>query len=137
MVNTTFFIDLQPRTKFPCQRARRLSLENKEELNPQLDELLAAGMICPSKSSFVAPIMFVGKKYGLKQMCIDYPKLNAQTTLNKCPLPHPDNIYDQLVPEKIMSDIDLRSAYHQVQVKKGDEHKMALICRYGSFEFWL
>ena len=36
---------------------------------------------------------------------------------------------------KVFTKIDLRNAYHQVQVKEGDEWKIAFRCREGRFEY--
>ena len=57
------------------------------ELKKQLEELIKAGFIQPSKSPFGAPILFVKKKDGTMRMCVDYRALNNITIKNKYPLP--------------------------------------------------
>ena len=42
------------------------------ELKEQLKDLLDKGFIKPSISLWVAPVLFVRKKYGYLRMCIDY-----------------------------------------------------------------
>jgi hypothetical protein len=61
------------------------------ELKKQLDDLIAKGFICPSTSPWPAPVLFVGKKYGTKRLCVDYRALN-QVTIKK------SIIYPILVP---------------------------------------
>jgi hypothetical protein len=56
------------------------------ELKKQIAELQAKGFIRPSSSPWGAPILFVEKKDGTKQMCMDYRSLNDVTIKNKYPL---------------------------------------------------
>ena len=48
------------------------------------------------------------------RMCIDYRKLNANTKVDRYPLPRIDDIMDRLHGARVFSSVDLRSAYHQV-----------------------
>ncbi|GBG76305.1 hypothetical protein CBR_g22053 [Chara braunii] len=58
----------------------RMSEEELTELRTQLDDLLDKGWIRPSSSPYGAPVLFVRKKNKDLHLCIDYRKLNAQTT---------------------------------------------------------
>ena len=68
-------------------------------------------------------MLFVKKKDGTFKMCIVYRKLNNMMVKNKYPLPRIDDFFDQIDGAKIFSKIDLKSMYHQVQVKDEDIHK--------------
>ena len=72
-------IELLPGSSPPSRPTFRLSAVELAELKKQLDELLAAGFIQPSKSPFGAPILFVKKKDGTMRMCVDYRALNNIT----------------------------------------------------------
>ena len=78
----------------------------------QLEELLKKEYICPSVSSWGAPILFVKNKDGTLRLCIEFRLLNKSTVKNKSPLPRIDDLFDHLRGEKIFSNIDLRSRYH-------------------------
>ncbi|XP_019224829.1 PREDICTED: uncharacterized protein LOC109206463 [Nicotiana attenuata] len=69
------------------------------------------------------------------RMCIDYRQLNKVTIKNKCPLPHIDDLFDQLQGARVLSKIDLRSRYHQLKIRDSDVPKMPYGTRYGHYEF--
>jgi hypothetical protein len=101
------------------------------ELKNQLQELLDKGYIRPSSSPWGSPALFVKKKDGSLQMCVDYRPLNAVTIRNKYPLPRIDVLFDQLAGAKVFSKIDLRSGYHQIKIRTSDVPKMAFSTIYG------
>ena len=68
-------------------------------------------------------------------MCIDYRQLNKVTVKNKYPLPHIDDLFDQLQGACTFSKINLRSGYHQLKIRATDVLKTAFWTRYGHYEF--
>ena len=66
-----------------------------KELKIQLQELLDKGFIRPSVSPWGAPVLFVKKKDGTLQMCIDYRQSNKVTVKNKYPLLRIEVLFDQ------------------------------------------
>ncbi|KAL5540473.1 hypothetical protein UlMin_043941 [Ulmus minor] len=106
-----------------------------KELQTQLQELLDKGFIRPSYSPWGAPVLFVKKKDGTLQMCIDYRELNKLTIKNKYPLPRIDDLFDQLKGAANFSKIDLRSGYHQLRIKDNDVPKTTFRTCYGHYEF--
>ncbi|KAL0557219.1 hypothetical protein IC582_005737 [Cucumis melo] len=101
----------------------------------QLQELLDKGFIRSSVSPWGAPVLFVKKKDGLMNLCIDYRELNKVTVKNKYPLPRINDLFDQLQGATVFSKIDLRSRYHQLRIKDSDVPKTAFRSRYGHYEF--
>jgi hypothetical protein len=128
-------IELVPGAVPPSRPTFRLSESELIELKKQLDELVKAGFIRPSKSPFGAPILFVKKKDGTMRMCVDYRALNNVTIKNSYPLPRVDELFDRLQGAKYFSKIDLRSGYHQIRILAEDIPKTAFRTRYGHFEF--
>nr|GFA91409.1 putative reverse transcriptase domain-containing protein [Tanacetum cinerariifolium] len=101
----------------PVARAPyRLAPSGMKDLLEQLKELADKGFIRLSSSPWGAPVLFVKKKDGSFQMCIDYEELNKLTVKNRYPLPKIDDLFDQLQGSSVYSKIDLRSGYHQLRV---------------------
>ena len=128
-------IELIPGTKPPAKAPYRMAPPELAELRKQLDELLEAGFIRPSKAPFGAPVLFQKKQDGSLRLCVDYRALNKVTVRNKYPIPLVADLFDQLGKAKYFSKLDLRSGYHQVRIAKGDEAKTTCVTRYGAFEF--
>ncbi|KAM2418624.1 hypothetical protein ACFX1W_025288 [Malus domestica] len=128
-------IELEPGAKPPSKSPYRMSPPELEELRKQLNELLDAGYIQPSKSPYGAPVLFQRKKEGSLKLCIDYRALNKITIKNKYPLPLIADLFDQLGEARYFTKLDLRSGYYQVRIAPGDESKTAMVTRYGAFEY--
>ncbi|GJP58673.1 hypothetical protein CLOP_g2068 [Closterium sp. NIES-67] len=101
-------IELEPGAQPTVQRQFRLSQQELEELQQQLNYLLAKGFIRPSTSPYTAPILFMPKKDGGFRMCIDYRGLNRITIKSRYLIPRADELLDQLRGAKFFSKIDLR-----------------------------
>jgi hypothetical protein len=53
-------------------------------------------------------VLFVQKKDGSQQMCVDYRSLNEVTVKNKYSLPCIEDLFDQMRGARVFSKIDLR-----------------------------
>ena len=105
-------------------------------LHEFLDEHLSLSFICPTSSLHGATILFVKKKDGSLQLCVDFCSLNHITKKDRYPLPLISDLLDAPGKARIYTKINLRHTYHLVRITPGDEWKTAFCTRYGSFE-WL
>lgn len=85
-----FGIDLLPDTRSISILLYRMA---PVELKKQFKDFLDKGFIRPSVYPWVPPVLFVQKKDGYLQMCIDYHQLNKVTEKNKYPLPRIDDLF--------------------------------------------
>jgi hypothetical protein len=79
--------------------------------------------------------LFVKNKDMTFRLCFDYRQLNKMTINNKYPLPIINDLFDQVGGVKVFSKIDLRSGYHQIQIKDEDINKTTFPMQYGHYEF--
>ncbi|CAF2043665.1 unnamed protein product [Rotaria magnacalcarata] len=132
---TKHTIELQPGTKPSNTQPYRLSPSKKAIVDQQLEEMLQAGHISPSRSPWAAPIVLSPKKDGSLRFCVDYRKLNANTIRTAYPMPRVDDTLDSLCQAKYISTLDLRSGYWQVELDPDSRDKTAFITHRGLYEF--
>lgn len=75
-------------------RPYRFAPHLKDEIEKQVSELLAIGMIQKSSSPFSSSILLVRKKDNTRRFCVDYRQLNAITIKGKYHIPIIDEFLD-------------------------------------------
>ncbi|XP_068662866.1 uncharacterized protein [Aristolochia californica] len=144
--------DLAPTAPLPirhCDHRIRLKLGTKpvvvrlyryphlqnHEIERQCQTMLAQGIIQPSRSPFLSPVLLVKKQDKSWRFCVDYRELNAHTIKDKFPIPMVDELLDELHGANLFTKLDLKSGYHHIRVHSSDMEKTAFRTHHGHFEF--
>jgi hypothetical protein len=106
-----------------------------EEMQRQLRVLADGGWITDSHSPFAAPMIFVKKADGSLRLCVDFRPLNADTLKDRYPLPHMEDLLNEVHGSSHFTKLDLKSGYHQMRLRKEDREKTAFTTKYGLFEW--
>ncbi|XP_073360723.1 uncharacterized protein [Aegilops tauschii subsp. strangulata] len=110
-------IPLVPRAQPVYNRPYIIAPALKDEMEKQVKDMLASGIIRPNNSAFSSPMIMVQKKDKTSRPVFDYRKLNAITVKSKYPIPIIDELLNKLAGAKWFSKLVLglattRSDWH-------------------------
>ena len=118
-----------------CRRQWRLPQATKQTIRAECDAMLQQGVIEPSTSPWLSPVVLVRKKDGTIRFCVDYRGLNAITVADSHPLPRIDEVIDSLSGKVWFTVLDSRAAYWAVEVAPADRPKTAFTDGARLFQF--
>lgn len=90
-----------------------------------MQKLEKNGVIEPSISAWLNPVVLTRKKNGNLRFCVDFRRLNDLVDLDSFELPRINELFITLRDMKYFSLIDLKDGYFQVEINKSDREKTA------------
>ena len=91
------------------QKPYPITVKHYQWIKEEIEKLLAAKVICSSRSSWSAPIIVVPKGDGGKHLVIDYRALNKVTRKFTWPMPKVEDIFSKLNGATYFTTLDLRA----------------------------
>ena len=104
-------------------------------MKEHIDALLEAGVVEPSTSAFLSPVLLVRKKDGTWRMCIDLRKLNSMTVPVHWPLPKLDQLFARTQGAKVYATFDLLKGYWQFPIAERCRAHTSFATPFGTFQF--
>ncbi len=133
---TEHTIRVKPGTKPVYIPAYRLPHSQRNEVQKQVQEMLAQKVITESNSEWNSPIFIVPKKDGSFRPVIDFRKVNNVTEDDRYPLPVLKDILTSLGKGNIVfSTIDLLSGYWQVPLSADSQKITGFSTPNGHYHF--
>ena len=115
--------------------SRRLPPRHNGVVRQELDNMLEAGIITPSVSAWLFPVVIASKKDGKLRFCVDYRALNRRMKADRWPLPKIEEILGDLEKSAVLTTLDLFSGHCQVLMVDKRKQMTAFVCRFATFQF--
>jgi hypothetical protein len=121
-------------------RPHRIPEIYKEEVQKQIEQILADGIIQNSSSPWNAPLLVVPKKADSSgkikwRVVVDFRKLKDVTVGDNFPILVISDISNSLGNSRYFSKIDCASSFHQIPLRAEDRPKTAFSTDYSHFEY--
>ncbi|XP_041361078.1 uncharacterized protein K02A2.6-like [Gigantopelta aegis] len=118
------------------QKLRRLPFAVRNAVSAELKKLENSDIIERiDASEWISPIVVAWKKDGSVRVCVDLRKPNEAIIEDRYPLPNIDEMISEMHGATHFSKLDLKSAYHQLELVESSRDLTAFITHEGLFRF--
>ena len=131
-------VELMPGFKPKRMRAYKVPERLQPEVERQLKEMLANGIIRESNSPMASPLVCVLKGKGGcdgVRLAVDYRYVNQFTVSDAFPIPEIEDVIQRIGGKRYISNFDCRAGYHQTGVREQDKWLTAFVCLGRLYEY--
>ncbi|CAF4081208.1 unnamed protein product, partial [Rotaria magnacalcarata] len=111
------------------------TIEQRKELQHEVDKLLMDNIVRPSTSPWSSPVILKKKPDGTYRFLVDFRRLNSITRKDAYPQPSAEELIYRLSGHSYFTKLDLRSGYFQIPIVESDKEKTAFVTPDGHYEF--
>lgn len=119
------------------QHVRRVPIALKGQVEQKLQQLLDSDIIerVNGASRWASPVVVIVKDNGQLRLCVDMRRANAAIRREIYPMPTIDDVLARLSKAKWFSRLDVREAYHQLELEEGSREITTFITHKGLFRY--
>lgn len=132
-------IPIDDSVKTVIQPVRRIPFHLREKLEKKLDELEDSDIIekVNEPSNWVSPVVVVPKGHDGSdiRLCVDMRQANDAIIRERFPIPTVDEVLQDLNESKIFSRIDIKMAYHQIELKPESREITTFMTHKGLYRY--
>lgn len=131
-------IPIDDTVKPVIQPYRRVPVPLEDAVDRKIEELLLLDIIEPVKGSaeWVSPMVVVPKDGGKEvRLCLDMRRANLAIKRENYPLPIIDDFLPHIGGAKLFSKLDVRNAFHQIEIAPESRAITTFITKRGLFRY--
>ncbi|KAG7303117.1 hypothetical protein JYU34_013146 [Plutella xylostella] len=119
------------------QPYRRIPIPLEEKVSEKIDELVKRDIIeeVRGSSKWVSPIVPILKENGEVRVCVDMRRANEAIVRENHPLPTMDKLLPQVRQAKYFTKLDIKDAFHQIEIHPDSRHITTFIASKGLFRY--
>lgn len=135
--NVQLAIAIDPSVTPICQPYRRVPIPLENKINDKLDELVKKDIIEPvdQATSWVSPVVPILKSDNTLRLCVDMRCANKAIIRENHPLPTMTQLLPKLRKSCTFSKLDIKDAFHQVEIKEDCRDITTFITSKGLFRY--
>lgn len=111
------------------------TIEQRKQLQTEVDKLLLDNIIRPSTSPWSSPVILKKKPDGTFRFLVDFRRLNSITKKDAFPQPTAEELIYRLSGHSYFTKLDLKSGYFQIPIAEADKEKTGFVTPDGHYEF--
>lgn len=137
MKNIQIKLSIDPSVKPVQQPLRRIPIALEQKVAAKLEEAIGLDIIGPvnGPSQWISPVVIVFKGNGEMRLCIDMRRANKGILRENYPLPTFESFMAKLRGANYFSRLDLKSAYHQIELHEDSREITTFITHKGLFRY--
>lgn len=119
------------------QPYRRIPIPIEEKIDQKIKELLDSDIIeeVNKPSRWVSPVVPILKDNGELRLCVDMRRANTAIKRENHPLPSMDNLLPKIKKTKYFTKLDIKNAFHQLELHPNSRHLTTFITAKGLFRY--
>uniref|UniRef100_A0A0N5BTW0 RNA-directed DNA polymerase n=1 Tax=Strongyloides papillosus TaxID=174720 RepID=A0A0N5BTW0_STREA len=129
-------IDLKNTDDIPKKiKPARMSREKENEISKQIADMLANGMIEPSRSPYLSRVVLVRKKNQQWRFVADFRYTNSLIKQQSHVIPRIDRITTEAAGKRFYTSFDLKAGFHQIPLDDNSKQIAAFVTHEGIFQY--